>query len=309
MQRSSSSRGGLFLGFCALALAAMAVMACSGGATAPAAAGPDGHEAQRPDVENPDDFTGDDEGPTAQVPGAGAPDTAQIVHTGTIELEVTDLRATVDQATALIGGLGGQIAESHEQNSSDYEVATVTYRIPAARWNEALAGLRGLGQKVLAEDTNAEDVTAQVIDLDARIANARTSEAALQAIMARATTIPDVLKVQGELTTIRGDIESMTAQRDHLADQAALGTLEVTFSVPIVATAAVAGNGWDLGREIDQALATLVRVGQGFASLSVWLVIVVLPVAIPVLLMIYVAVRVRRRFDARRSQQPLAPSI
>ena len=35
-----------------------------------------------------------------------------------------------------------------------------------------------------------------------------------QGIMTRATTITDVLKVQSELTAVRGDIESLTAQRD-----------------------------------------------------------------------------------------------
>ena len=43
-----------------------------------------------------------------------------------------------------------------------------------------------------------------------------------QSIMDRATTITDVLKVQAELTTVRGDIESLTAQRDLLAQRAAL---------------------------------------------------------------------------------------
>ena len=80
-------------------------------------------------------------------------------------------------------------------------------------------------------------MTAQVVDLDARIANLQASESALQAIMARATTIADVLKVQQELTGVRGDIESMIAQRDNLADQAAMGTLDVIFTVPVVAAA------------------------------------------------------------------------
>lgn len=229
-----------------------------------------------------------------------------IIHTGSMDLEVSDLRATVDQATALIGGLGGQIAESHESTDSGYQSATVTYRIPAQRWDEAIAGLRGLGQKVIADNTNAADVTAQVVDLDARIANLRATEAALQAIMATATTIPDVLKVQQELSDVRGEIESMVAQRDNLADQAAMGTLEVRFNVPVVATA-TASSEWDLGREVDRALATLVRAGQGFVTLSVWVLIVVLPVAIPVLLAIFVAVRLHRRYELRQTRQQAPP--
>jgi len=257
MRRISSS----LIGLLAALLVGVVLLGCAGAASPAATSGPAG----RPVAGNPDELAGDGDG-AAQVPDAqaGAP---LVVYTGSLVLEVADLRPAIDQATALITGLGGHIAASHEQNAAGRQDATVTFRIPAQNWTTALNGLRAIGQKVLSEDTDAEDVTAQVVDLDARIANLRASEAALQGIMGRATTIADV-KVQEELTSVRGDIESMTAQRDNLADQAALGTLEVGFSVPFAA-ASVASGGWDLGREIDNAVAALVRLGQGFASLAV----------------------------------------
>jgi len=268
--------------------------ATPGAATPGAAYGYDDEQGESPIDEPPPD------GPVAQV------DTpVLVVHTGSMQLEVADLRSTVDQATAQIAALGGFVAESHEENSGEYQSATVTYRIPAARWDEALTGLRVLGTKVLGEDTNAQDVTAQAVDLDARIANLRATEAALQAIMVKATTIADVLKVQAELTGVRGDIESLVAQRDKLGDQAALGTLEVAFNVPVVA-AAVATSGWDLGAEVDNAVAALVRVTQGITTLAVWFGIVLLPVAIPVVLIIWLAVKLRRRYESRRA--PEVPS-
>src|SRR5437870_11281613 len=102
--------------------------------------------------------------------------------------------------------------------------------------------------------------------------------------MAKANTITDILKVQNELTQVQGDIESMTAQRDLLANQAALATLEVGFNVPATLEVAQASEGWDLGKEIDTALASLVRVGQGVASALIWLLIVALPVVLPIML-------------------------
>jgi hypothetical protein len=284
------------------------LLACAGAASVPAPGRP---IAGQPldDVGNSiGDGSGDevaDDGDQAPAPQDGA----LIVYTGSMELEVADLRGALDAGANLVAGLGGHVTASHEEGRDEYRSATVTYRIPAERWGEALAGLRGLGQKVLGEDTDSEDVTAQVIDLDARIANLQASEAALQAIMARATTITDVLKVQQELTGVRSDIESMIAQRDNLAERAALATLKVAFNVP-VAAAAVATGGWDLGREVDSAVATLVRVGQGAASLVIWLVIVLLPVAIPVLLALFLAVRVRRWYVARQTAQvPSTPSL
>ncbi len=48
-------------------------------------------------------------------------------------------------------------------------MASVTYRVPVARWDDALTALRKLGSKTLSEQTDTSDVTSQVIDLDARL--------------------------------------------------------------------------------------------------------------------------------------------
>ncbi|HUR16625.1 MAG TPA: DUF4349 domain-containing protein [Candidatus Limnocylindrales bacterium] len=289
----------------ALSLIALLTLGCSGAASlpyddqgnqrAPVAAQPASADRQDGAAVGEEAPSGSDTNSDGEQQVA---DGALIIHTGTLDLEVTELRPAVDQATSLIRGLGGNVAESHESNSDGRHTATVSYRIPAARWDEAVAALRAIGQRVVAEDIEAQDVTSQVIDLDARIANLRTTEAALQAIMVEAKTITDVLKVQSELTSVRSDIESMTAQRDHLADQAALGTLEVRFGGPVMATTA-ATQGWDLGHEVDAALAALVKLGQGVASLGVWALIVFLPVAIPIVGIFYLALWLRRRYAAR----------
>lgn len=227
----------------------------------------------------------------------GAPDQPMIIYSGSLDLQVDDVRPAVDQADQLVAGLGGHVASSSASDKSDVQSATVTYRIPSERWDEALTGLRALGTKVLDESTQSEDVTGQVIDLDARIANLRASESALQGIMARASSIPDVLKVQDELTSVRGDIESMTAQRDSLANQASFATLKVIFETAAPAQTTVATSGWDLGQTIDDALAALVRVGQSLTTLAIWALVLVVPTVVPVLILIWIAVRVRRRWQ------------
>lgn len=234
-----------------------------------------------------------------------APDQQLIVYTGWMELEVADLDPAVTQAEQLVRSLGGHVAASQSQDTEDGKSATVTYRIPAEHWSEALAGLHALATRVVNETTESEDVTTQVVDLDARLANLRVTETAMQLIMDRATTITDVLKVQQELTTIRGEIERLTAQRDVLANRAALATLEVGFGVP-VGEASRASEGWDLGREIDSALAALVRLGQWAASLLIWSVLVLVPLFVPIIVVIYVIVRIRRRWIASHPRAPLS---
>lgn len=242
--------------------------------------------------------------------GSGTPqalkDDAKIVRTGSLQLQVTDIASSLARARDAIRGLGGYIGASRETNDGDKSVAQVTYRIPSARWDDALVALRAIGSKVLGEQTDAIEVTGQLIDLGARIDNLRASETALQAILEKATKISDVLEVQQRLTDVRGQIEQLSAQKAHLEDQAGYGTLTVTFGVQVVAVTAAA-KGWNAGDEVDRATATLVDVLQTLASAGIWFGIVWLPILIVLGIVATIAALVLRRLGFLR-REVVAPT-
>jgi hypothetical protein len=213
--------------------------------------------------------------------GVGAPiDDARIIRTGTISLEVKDVNVAMRTARDGIRAMGGYIGASNTSNQDDQPVATISYRIPVDRWEDALDLLRSLsGQttKVVSEQTEAVEVTGAVLDLQARITNLRASEASLQAIAAKAVRISDVLEVQNQLTQVRGEIESMSAQLKELEDRAAFATLTANFAVPFVAVE-VATKDWDPKEVVDEASASLINVAQGLTSAGIWFVIVWLPI-------------------------------
>jgi len=199
-----------------------------------------------------------------------------IVRSGQLDLEVAVLDDALAAADKAVTAAGGYVAASQRQGDDDRASASVTYRIPVARWEETLAALRAVGAKVLSEQTGRQEVTSQVVDLGARLANLRATEAALQAIMARATKIPDVLEVQSQLTGVRQEIEQLTAQKQSLEEQAAMATLR-RFSLPRGWPSPVREAGTRSG--IDRAAATLVGLGQG-SQRRIWVAIVLLPLAL-----------------------------
>ncbi|MEO5884359.1 MAG: DUF4349 domain-containing protein [Candidatus Limnocylindrales bacterium] len=213
--------------------------------------------------------------------GVGAPvDDARIIRTGTIDLEVGDVGTALTTARNAIRTMGGYIGASTTQNDGDTPIASVTYRIPADRWEDALDLLRaisGPGTKVVSERTEAVEVTGQVVDLNARIKNLRASEASLQEIAGQATKIADVLQVQDQLTNVRGQIEQLTAALKDLEDRSAYATLTASFRVPIVAVE-IAQKGWDPKVVVDEASASLVTVVQALTSAGIWFAIVWLPI-------------------------------
>jgi hypothetical protein len=223
-----------------------------------------------------------------------AAESNQIVKTGQLDLVVSDIDAAVGDAQKAIVGLGGSVDASNASGSGNDATASITYRVPAAKWDEAIADLRKIGSKVLSLQTTATDVTTQVIDLDARIDNLQKTEAALQSIMTRATAVADVLAVENQLSQTEGQIEELTAERDHLKDQAAMSTLTVSFQLPTSTITSQATQDWTLGAQVDQAGAALVRVGQGLVTIVVWICVVALPLALAALLLYAIAALIRR---------------
>jgi hypothetical protein len=278
-------------------LIALLVAACAG-STSMAPVAPDDAPGGSTDGETGKPAPGQvvDDGQTAYR------DDAKIIRTGSMTLEVSDVASALRVARDAIVGLGGYVGASTTSNDADRPSAVITYRIPAENWEaalDALRGLNGLTTKVVTEHTEAVEVTGQVVDLEARIANLRASETALQAIAAKATRISDVLEVQAQLTETRGQIESLTAQLKDLNERSAYATLSVQFNVPLVAVE-VAAKGWDPTTVVDEAAAAMVSVLQGLATAGIWFAIVWLPILLLFGALTLIVVAVARRLGLGR---------
>ena len=234
----------------------------------------------------------------------GAPrDDLKIVYTGSLELVVDDLQAALAKAKTAVLATGGYIGASQEANDGDRSLATITYRIPATRWDGAISDLRGLATKVVSEQTQATEVGGQIVDLEARIRNLRASEASLQEIAKGTGKVTDLLEVEAQLTQVRGEIEQLEGQRAQLEDQVAYGTLVTTFGLEVVQVQQQA-QGWDPKTDVDGAFATLIAAGQTIVSGLIWFAIVWLPVLAVLLAVVLVGRWVYRRYAPRASGGP-----
>lgn len=243
----------------------------------------------------------------------GAVDDAKIIRTGSMDLEVSDVPAAVKAARTAILAMGGYVGASNSGTKGDTPYAEIAYRIPADRWEDALAELRvlgGLTTKIVSEQTQAVEVTAQVVDLKARIRNLQASETALQGIAEKATKVSDILEIQAQLTNVRGEIEQLTAQLKDLNDRTFFATLSARYSVQIVAVQAVATS-WEPGTAVDEAAASLVSILQNVADAGVWFLIVWLPILMVFGILAAVGAAIARRMGlglGRRGTLPAPPA-
>jgi hypothetical protein len=235
-------------------------------------------------------------GGPAAARGNAAPIEQRIIKTGEVSVEVPEVQTAVGQVRAFALELGGYVGGS--QAGSRDESATMTLRVPAARFDEALERLRGLEGEVVAEATRESDVTRQIVDMQARIDNLEASEASYRTLLERAERIEDVLAVQSRLDGVRGEIEQLEAQLQDIEGDADLSTLTVSL-IPVAEPVTAVTEEWDPGAQFNGALASLVGIGQGLVSALIWIGIVWLPVVGVLALLVLLALRglleVRRR--------------
>lgn len=223
-----------------------------------------------------------------------------IIRTADITLVVKDTQETLDLLTRLSAELGGFVVSSSTSRAGREIQGYITLRVDATRFDEAMNRIRAAAIEVRSENVRGEDVTAEYIDLDARLKNLEAAEAQLQQILKQATATEDVLAVYRELTEIRGQIEQIKGRMQYLSQSAALATISVTL-IPDALAQPVEVGGWRPEGVVREAVEALIAALQGLASVLIWLIIVALPILLIIALPFVVLFAILRR--ARRNKR------
>ncbi len=165
-------------------------------------------------------------GQAGQTDARRAADGRKIIRTGQLEVHVDDYEPTRKEIDALLKASGGFIA-SAQVGHSDGRVteANLVLRVPTQGYEDLVARLSALGT-VVAESSNAEDVTDQWVDVTARLANAKKLEGRLIELVAtQAGNVTQLLEVERELARVREQIELFEGRLHVLDDQVSLSTL------------------------------------------------------------------------------------
>ncbi|MEO7368892.1 MAG: DUF4349 domain-containing protein [Gemmatimonadaceae bacterium] len=158
---------------------------------------------------------------------------SMIIRTGQASIEVSGLDPAMVKLRQLSAQVGGYIANSSFSGGRDQvRTATIELKIPAARYEQAVGGLNGIG-KLESINTAAEDVGEEYVDVAARVANSRRLEERLVSLLATRTgKLEDVLAVERELARVREEIERYDGRMRFLKTRSAISTLSVALHEP-----------------------------------------------------------------------------
>jgi hypothetical protein len=153
-----------------------------------------------------------------------------VVKTASMTIRAADISAAADKAAVMVENADGRVDSRSEDAGSDQALArtSVVLRVPVAKLDGVVRELKTLGTVQTAE-TTSEDVTAQRVDLDARIKALQTSVDRLLGIMRDAKDPESLIAAENALSQRQADLDSLRAQRDALGDRIDYSTVNVTF--------------------------------------------------------------------------------
>ncbi|GMV88954.1 MAG: lipoprotein [Chthonomonas sp.] len=159
-----------------------------------------------------------------------APIPQMVIQTADLSVTVPSAREALIAARRIATGLGGFVeSSSHSQQQQGLPYAHLGIRVPAKQFETALDQLGALGE-VVTLNTSGQDVTEQVVDVQARIKTMKAEEEQYRLILSRANKIGEILEVKSRLDQVRQEIESLQARYQYLSSQASYSTITATFS-------------------------------------------------------------------------------
>ena len=224
----------------------------------------------------------------------------QIIFTAKLQVEVTDVFSAAAEAKRLASTAGGFFFSERSvvTETSTQPQSEITFKLPPASFGSVMDDLARLGRE-RGRQVDASDVTAHLVDLDARLKTADASLSRVRGLLADAKTVQEIVNLETELTKRETLVEQLKGQLNQISRQVEFATVTVTFGQKLVLAT---DDDDDLPGPLD-GLAASARVFLTSLQIVV-LVLAVLVPFIPLALLSAWALRV----VARRMRRPKTPA-
>lgn len=204
-----------------------------------------------------------------------------IIRKAELSVRVESVEKAEKAVDKMVNGFGGYVDSAESTDlASDKPSITLTLRVPVGSFDTALDQFEKLGVR-LAKTISSEDVTGQLVDLDARLKTLSATEETYRGLLRDTHQLEHVIELQDKLTEVRSQIESMAAQRKALGGLAALSTIALRLEQSAVPAQAPRDPNW-LAQTWGESTSRLGEMLRSLASVGIWLA-VFSPIWLPLL--------------------------
>lgn len=156
--------------------------------------------------------------------------TRKLIKTVDLEAETENFDALLKTVNEKTEKLGGYVESSYVYNGSQYyehnRNANLKLRIPAEKLNDFLSSMDE-NSNITSKNENVEDVTLQYVDMKSHKEALETEQTRLLELLEQAETVEDIITIEGRLSEVRYQIESMESQLRTLDNQVSYSTVHL----------------------------------------------------------------------------------
>ncbi|HSP08004.1 MAG TPA: DUF4349 domain-containing protein [Candidatus Dormibacteraeota bacterium] len=194
------------------------------------------------------------------------------VGSGSFDSRLASVRSLIESEQGYIAGTDAQSSPVDSQ----IRTGVINFMVPAANFDATIDLLTKVG-KVQSEHITGNDVSAQYVDLNARLANAQAQRNAMLALLARATSINDIINIQTQVGQITGQIEQLEGQIKYLDQHTAFSSIAVTLTESGAPVQQTQPDSWGFATALSEAahnfVTTINYVVAGLGALGPFLVL------------------------------------
>jgi len=166
--------------------------------------------------------------PPSAAPGVlhSTPVTERLVtRSARLTVEVADVLVRAKEVEDIVRDAGGFVAD---QTQTDESRLSYTLQVPAAKLDDVLDRLAGLG-RTTERSVSARDVTDEAADLDARLRNKRALRERLREHLGSTSTLQEVLALEEQLARVQAEIDVLEGQISRIQSSVALSRVAFTL--------------------------------------------------------------------------------
>lgn len=144
----------------------------------------------------------------------GAAKTEKIIRSASFTVKTTNYDEDLQRIQDLVAELGGRVeylSSSGDASNGQIRSASLTLRVPASRLDEFLNGAQGIGN-ITSMNQQMEDVSDSYYDVQTRLKTQQEKLARLQAMMAQAEDVSDLIEIESAIADAQYYIDRYTGQ-------------------------------------------------------------------------------------------------
>ncbi len=176
----------------------------------------------------------------------------KLIRNAQLEFETANLPTARATILSAVSAHKGFVANDRSFNNPGRLSSTITVRVPAAQFEPFITAIDALAQAYDSKEISADDVTAEFVDIEARLSTKKALEARYAELLTSTKTITDILEIERQMAQLRGEIESIEGRLKLLQNQVTLSTVNITVYQTLSTSTAFGekiGNGWRNGWE------------------------------------------------------------